>query len=167
MQTFPLHYWPLCVWAGNRLILLAERQWYDVFFFGVSTKKWRHSRQQKNSYVKADSRFAPSQWETALLCNDVSRWLGASIKSALYVLCPFHVPVYCNIWSALPYIVEARHVAEIINWIVHLCLHYVRCVDNTSFTILTWLQYLSLFTVIHLYVSHVIWIETSLPFVGI
>ena len=31
----------------------------------------------------ADSRFAPSQWETALLCNDVSHWLGANIESAL------------------------------------------------------------------------------------
>ena len=31
----------------------------------------------------ADSRFAPSQWETALLCNDVSHWLGASLESAL------------------------------------------------------------------------------------
>ena len=31
---------------------------------------------------RADSRFAPSQWETALLCN-VSHWLGASLKSAL------------------------------------------------------------------------------------
>ena len=32
---------------------------------------------------RADSRFAPSQWETALLCNDVSHWLGASLWSAL------------------------------------------------------------------------------------
>ena len=31
-------------------------------------------------YVRADSRFAPSQWETALLPH----WLGASLKSALY-----------------------------------------------------------------------------------
>ena len=31
---------------------------------------------------RADSRFAPSQWETALLCNDVSHWLGASLDSA-------------------------------------------------------------------------------------
>ena len=31
-----------------------------------------------------DSRFAPSQWETALLCNDVSHWLGANQESALY-----------------------------------------------------------------------------------
>ena len=32
---------------------------------------------------RADSRFAPSQWETVLLCNDVSHWLGASLESAL------------------------------------------------------------------------------------
>ena len=32
--------------------------------------------------ISADSRFAPSQWETVLLCNDVSHWLGASLESA-------------------------------------------------------------------------------------
>ena len=37
--------------------------------------------------IRADSRFVPSQWETALLCNDVSHWLGAHLESALwYVL---------------------------------------------------------------------------------
>ena len=37
-----------------------------------------------SAYVcRADSRFAPSQWETALLCNDVSHWLGANLESAL------------------------------------------------------------------------------------
>ena len=34
-------------------------------------------------WTRADSRFAPSQWETALLCNDVSYWPGASLESAL------------------------------------------------------------------------------------
>ena len=33
---------------------------------------------------RVDSRFAPSQWESALLCNDISHWLGASLISALY-----------------------------------------------------------------------------------
>ena len=28
-------------------------------------------------------RFVPTQWETALLCNDVLHWLGASLESAL------------------------------------------------------------------------------------
>ena len=32
---------------------------------------------------RADSRFAPNQWETVLLCNDVSHWLGAGLESAL------------------------------------------------------------------------------------
>ena len=30
----------------------------------------------------ADSRFAPTQWEKALFCKDVSHWLGASFESA-------------------------------------------------------------------------------------
>ena len=33
--------------------------------------------------VRADSRFKSSQWETALLCNNVSHWLGASLESDL------------------------------------------------------------------------------------
>ena len=36
---------------------------------------------------RVDSRFAPSQWETALLCNDVSHWLGANLESALMEWC--------------------------------------------------------------------------------
>ena len=31
--------------------------------------------------TRADSRFAPSQRETTLLCNDVSHWLGANVVS--------------------------------------------------------------------------------------
>ena len=40
-------------------------------------------------YVRADSRSAASQWETALLCNDVSHWLDANLESALYVYSPY------------------------------------------------------------------------------
>ena len=39
----------------------------------------------KSIYIRADSRFAPSQWDTVLLCNDVSYWLGASLEPALYM----------------------------------------------------------------------------------
>ena len=31
----------------------------------------------------ADSRFAPSQWETSLQSNAVSHWLGANLELAL------------------------------------------------------------------------------------
>ena len=30
---------------------------------------------------RADSRFSPSQWETALFCNDISHWLDPSLES--------------------------------------------------------------------------------------
>ena len=33
--------------------------------------------------TRADSRFAPSQWETALQSNAVSHWLGTNLESAL------------------------------------------------------------------------------------
>ena len=29
---------------------------------------------------RADYKFVPSQWEMALLCNDVSHWLGANLE---------------------------------------------------------------------------------------
>ena len=37
-------------------------------------------------HCRADSRLMPSQCETALLCNDVSHWLGASLDSALILI---------------------------------------------------------------------------------
>ena len=37
-------------------------------------------------FNRADSSFAPSQWETALLRNDVSHWLGAKLESALIII---------------------------------------------------------------------------------
>ena len=36
---------------------------------------------------RADSRFAPSQWETSLQSNAVSHWLGSSLESALLCIC--------------------------------------------------------------------------------
>ena len=37
--------------------------------------------------IRADSRFASSQWKTVLLCNDVSHWLGTSLGTALSMQC--------------------------------------------------------------------------------
>ena len=54
--------------------------------------------QNMKIYLKADFRFAPSQWETPLLCNNVSHWLGTNLESDLYLLI---VPIktYINIWQ--------------------------------------------------------------------
>ena len=59
---------------------------------------------------RTDSRLAPSQWETALLCNDISYWLGTNPESALYYchtfmssrnwLQAFRNPIWnCNIFT--------------------------------------------------------------------
>ena len=44
---------------------------------------------------RADSKFAPSQWETALLCNDVSHWLGASLESR-FTPSQWEMALLCN-----------------------------------------------------------------------
>ena len=40
-------------------------------------------------WCRADSRFAPSQLEMALLCNDISHWLGTSLESAMWCKIPY------------------------------------------------------------------------------
>ena len=44
---------------------------------------WVFNKTREQYRYRADSRFAPSQWETALLCNNVSHWLGTSLESNL------------------------------------------------------------------------------------
>ena len=45
---------------------------------------------------RAITRFAPSQWETALLCNAFSHWLGASLESVLHL---YVVYLSASLWS--------------------------------------------------------------------
>ena len=42
----------------------------------ISLRKWLSKYLDSETESRADSRFAPSQWEAALLCNDVSHWLA-------------------------------------------------------------------------------------------
>ena len=62
--------WGLSFWGTWGAINSYHSQWPGIHF-------------TKELIIRADSRFAPNQWETALLCNDVYHWLGASIESAL------------------------------------------------------------------------------------
>ena len=43
------------------------------------------STKQSKVYIRAYSRFAPSQWETSLPSNAASHWLGANLESVLYM----------------------------------------------------------------------------------
>ena len=53
---------------------------------GVFTAGWLdflYQDQLQQTVYRADSRYAPSQWETVLLCSDGSHWLCVSLESAL------------------------------------------------------------------------------------
>ena len=62
---------------------------------------------------RADSRFAPSQWETPLLCNDVSHWLGTSLKSAVIMVWCY--PSICpSVWSVKSPHSQYEHMSDFI-----------------------------------------------------
>ena len=56
-------------------------------WFTLLYRHYQHDHCQDDNTIqyyrhRADSMFAPSQWQTPLLCNGVSHWLGVSIESA-------------------------------------------------------------------------------------
>ena len=54
--------------------------WYGIIYCGSHFPPCRSTLRLPSDIYKADFRFAPSQWETALLCNHVSHWLGVSLE---------------------------------------------------------------------------------------
>ena len=66
------------------LLITSRLQSHDssCTVFGVATSPWPVLTLPLWTIHRADSRFAPSQWETVLLCNDVSHWLGANLEPA-------------------------------------------------------------------------------------
>ena len=64
-------------------------------------------------WYRADSRLAPSQWETSLQSNAVSHWLSANLESALGYTAPFwlvflftYIRHTCHSWTTK----EKRHI---------------------------------------------------------
>ena len=80
------HWWPRSpMWYD-----ITRQQWVNIkIHFEMQQQSFteRHTPLVgliTTPYVsRTDSRFAPSQWETALLCNAISHWLGANLKSSL------------------------------------------------------------------------------------
>ena len=71
-----------------RLILVINKPGYPAFFnYGYKRYITADVSQRAvacviDIYHRADSRLEPSQWETSLHINAVSRWLGANLESA-------------------------------------------------------------------------------------
>ena len=76
--------------SGDRLVW---RCFSKIGGYVFQTDRKQINNSNMNTKGRADSMFAPSQWETVLLCNDVSHWLGANPESALkghYTTLEFH-----------------------------------------------------------------------------
>ena len=70
IHNFPIIYMTWMITVSLRKVVtsyILKSTWCDD-----KTTSWTH-------LSRTDSRFTPSQWETALLCNDVTHWLGTSL----------------------------------------------------------------------------------------
>ena len=60
---------------------------FGIIAWNGNARRWNHYILRSfllGRYDRADSRFAPSQWETSLQSNAVSHWLVANLESAMY-----------------------------------------------------------------------------------
>ena len=83
----------LLITVSSRLFHLfgwPRPDWFTLFKQSTGGD-WRsrtasclNTEYQKCIYSKANSMFAPSQWEASLQSNAVSHWQGANLESALY-----------------------------------------------------------------------------------
>ena len=105
-----IHFWPIdltVLWLNYSLAPDPQQPWYCGYRINVSFIDEINIMRTHNlnitsplccnmsdfttnvcvhvSTYRAASWFASTQWETALLCNDVSHWLATSLWSALYM----------------------------------------------------------------------------------
>ena len=109
IDSLPTHYEPVFEkWSrfkhnGKReaSLVFPTKAWFryhyrhdrpseECFVRKMQRHRLRNSLPQRLPFVRrvassfmADSRFAPSQWEKAWFCNNVSHWLGANRESAM------------------------------------------------------------------------------------
>ena len=89
-------YGTVALWDFWDLVWLFWHHMLIYFHVGTDEtwKEW--SKAILAMVYRADSRFAPSQWEMPLLCNDASHWLGASLESTLVYA--WHVSWWHSLW---------------------------------------------------------------------
>ena len=73
VRLFMLAAYDLGMCNGDYVFITVDLYRTDL----LGAYDWRRGK------FRADSRLAPSQWETSLRSNAVSHWLGANLESAL------------------------------------------------------------------------------------
>ena len=77
---------PSCLYNGNESQYMhLERQFYIEQVLGYKTS-WQYD------LLRDKSRYAPTQWEMLLHCNDISHWLGAYLDWSLLKGCASCTP---------------------------------------------------------------------------
>ena len=123
-----LHHWAL----GGKSTGYQLSQFLLTTAWYTWNSRWRHA-------ARADSRFAPSQWQTALLCNDVSHWLGTSLESTLWhrysfritdLLCTEDPPSKRSVMRHVFY----HHVKQTCYQRADLIIHLLPTMKNNSWT---------------------------------
>ena len=74
--------------------------------------------------IRANFRFAHSQCEKVLLCNDVSHWLGANLESALQIKTPHWYFLFGN-WFSLSFSrgLLNKHIEDWLNRMADIWCH--------------------------------------------
>ena len=91
---------------------IFEEFWQPLFEPPVNSRvKLCEKKAWCDDYTIRDQpRYAPSQWETALHCNDISHWLGAYLDWSLY-----HVNIWLDILNHIwPQVIKCTMPALVI-----------------------------------------------------
>ena len=98
LYLYLIWFLPAYLYLYLYLYLKLRKKMYLYLYLYLIKRIWP---QPWYMYIyRADSGFVPSQWETLLLCNDVSHWLGASLESALYIFaCCYRVIQYIECFN--------------------------------------------------------------------
>ena len=71
------------VLKNDKLRIKTKGSIFAFIAHKTNSLRWRCHMCATVPSHRDDYSFTPSQWETALLCNDVSDWLGASLESVV------------------------------------------------------------------------------------
>ena len=90
MSVLSLYWEPLNLerWSWNNNGIEPIHRWWHICSSTMLPVVSQYNRDQ--------SRYAPSQWETSVHCNNVSHWLGAYLDWSL----PIHAVIPSIIWTS-------------------------------------------------------------------
>ena len=110
------------IWQLKQIFWTNEFSW-DLSLRWVSDSY--NTLQHPAGYIRADSRFAPSQWETSSQSNAISHWLGTNLESAL-LYCPVPGKHVCHIPCMAACHWLAGHQSKSCTWCTQLTLSTYR-----------------------------------------